>query len=186
MPKPLHESAPEPGWLTLARCLGRGPLVLLHAHECWKCRKEGFAVVLAFHLSDEDQAAIKAAESLWNQGVDPLDEDADWLGLDTQMALACGEGTVGLLSGGEIAHPLILDQAHDFSRTLPLRLTTFKERYSETMQDRYLSQGCPHCDALWGDTFLSEAAFGYLDRIEARDFGRNGLFAFQLLLPAQP
>ncbi|HQL49530.1 MAG TPA: DUF5710 domain-containing protein [Holophaga sp.] len=178
-------SKPEPGWLTLARCLGRGPLVLLHANECWKCHKEGLAVVLAFPPGDEDRAALEAAEALWNQGVDPSDEDADWLSLDSQMAVACGEGTVGLLSGGEVAHPLVLDQARAFSRTLPLKVATFKERYSKTVQDRYLSQGCPHCDALWGDFPLSETAFEYLERIEARDFGRDGLFAFQLQIPAQ-
>jgi hypothetical protein len=182
---PPSQSDPEPGWLTLAHLLGRGPLMLIHAHECWRCHQEGLAVVLAFHLGDEDQAAIEAAEALWNQGVDPSDEDADWLGLDSQMAIAWGEGTVGLLSGGEVAHPLVLEQASAFSRTLPLHLATFKERYSRTVEDRYLSQGCPHCDALWGDFPLGEVAFEYMERIEAHDFGRNGLFAVQLQIPAQ-
>lgn len=184
--RPTPNSEPEPGWLTLARCLGRGPLVLLHANACWRCHKEGLAVVLAFPLDDEDQAAMDAAEAIWNQGVDTSGEDADWLDLNSQMALACGEGTVGLLSGGEVAHPLVLEQTRAFSRTLPLKLATFKERYSKTVEARYLSQGCPHCDALWGDFPLSEAAFEYLERIEGRDFGREGLFAFQLQIPAQP
>lgn len=182
--RPTPVSEREPGWLTLARCLGRGPLVLLHANTCWRCHKEGFAVVLAFPLADEDQAAINTAEALWNQGIDTSDEDANWLDLNSQMALACGRGTVGLLSGGEVAHPLVLEQVRAFSRTLPLRPATFKERYSKTVESRYLSQGCPYCDALWGDFPLSETAFGYLERIESRDFGRDGLFVFQLQIPA--
>jgi len=176
----------EPGWLTLARCIGRGPLVLLHANRCWRCSKDGLAVAMALPMGDDDQAAIDAAEAIWNQEIDPADKEADYLGLDSQMAVACGAETIGLLSGGEVANTIVLEQAMAFSRTLPLKMTTFKERYSKTVQARYLSQGCPHCDALWGDFPLSEALFELMERIEARDFGHDGLFAFQLQIPDRP
>lgn len=182
----VGNTGPEPGWLTLSRCLGRGPLILLHTNDCWRCHKEGLAVVLVFPLDDDDQAAIEAAEAIWNQGTDPSDEEADYIGLDSQMSLACGKGTVGHLSGGEVAHPIIMDQVRAFSRDLPLKVATFKERYSKTVQARYLSQGCPHCDALWGDFPLSETAFELMDRIEAKDFGHDGLFAFHLRVPVNP
>jgi hypothetical protein len=47
------------------------------------------------------------------------------------------------------------------------------------------SSGRNHCDALWGDFPLGEVAFEYMERIEAHDFGRNGLFAVQLQISAQ-
>lgn len=39
-----------------------------------------------------------------------------------------------------------------------LRLGTVKRRYSRTVGEAYLSQGCPHCDALWGHFPLQEQA----------------------------
>ena len=176
----------ELGWLTLARCLGRGPLVLLHSTGCWSCGKEGLAVAMAFPLGDDEQAAISAAEAIWNEGIDPADEDADYVGLDSQMAVAYGTETIGLLSGGEVAHPMVLEQTRAFGHDLRLKMAAFKKRYSKTVQARYLSQGCPHCDALWGDFHLGEAVFELMERIEARDFGHDGLFAFQLQIPDRP
>jgi hypothetical protein len=40
-----------------------------------------------------------------------------------------------------------------------LRLGTVKKRYSRTVGEAYRSQGCPCCDALWGDFPLQEQAF---------------------------
>ncbi len=144
------------------------------------------AVAMAFPLGDDEQAAIDAAEAIWNQGRDPADEDADYLGLDSQMAVAYGTETIGLVSGGDVAHPMVLAQARAFNHGLRLKMATFKKRYSTTAQARYLSQGCPHCDELSGDFPLGEAVLELMERIEARDFGHDGLFAFQLRIPDQP
>ena len=36
-------------------------------------------------------------------------------------------------------------------------LGAIKNRYSRTVESSYLSFGCPHCDALFGDWFVREA-----------------------------
>ena len=37
-----------------------------------------------------------------------------------------------------------------------------KQRYSRTVQNRYLSNGCYYCDAIYGDFFLNEQTLEFL------------------------
>ena len=48
----------------------------------------------------------------------------------------------------------IKEQLKDFKEEQ--KLGTIKKRYSKTLEETYLSQGCRKCDALWGDFPLTE------------------------------
>jgi len=43
------------------------------------------------------------------------------------------------------------------------KVGTIKLRYSKTVGEKYLSFGCPFCDAIFGDWFVSEAFMNNMD-----------------------
>lgn len=51
-----------------------------------------------------------------------------------------------------------------------IRLGAIKERYSKTVGDRYLSFGCPECDAIYGRNFLSDDIAEFQNSGPPRDF----------------
>ena len=124
----------NPGWLRLARFFRRAPHVLLLENNCWKCNKTGYAVTLAIHLRDGEEAQIP----------DDLYEE---IGLASDETHSCVD-----VDGGEVGHPLVLDQLRAYLGKTPAmrsQVATFKKRFSRTVGEAYLSQGCPHCDSIW-------------------------------------
>ena len=57
------------------------------------------------------------------------------------------------VTGGTLAQPIV--EAALTSTTVPV--ATFKTRFSRTLKRSYMSQGCPACDALWGEVPLQHA-----------------------------
>lgn len=56
--------------------------------------------------------------------------------------------------------PQLLDK-FDHTILKQYQLGEVKERYSKTMQQRYLSEGCFYCDALFGKFYLSDSRMEY-------------------------
>jgi hypothetical protein len=98
--------------------------------DCWKCRRRGhiyYAQQLSCCGHEIDYALTREAR---DSGLDPF---APGLVATVQEWL----GGPGRQSG--------------------IALGPIKQRYSRTMETRYLSFGCPHCDALFGEWFVREA-----------------------------
>ncbi len=74
----------------------------------------------------------------------------------------------------------VLSQLFQFQKRNPGRfqLGLVKKRFSKTVGGSYLSQGCPLCDALFGDFPLGESVFFYF--ADPRPGQRH--FGFQLNL----
>ncbi|KQR15448.1 competence protein CoiA [Deinococcus sp. Leaf326] len=66
------------------------------------------------------------------------------------------QSSVGDSDEGSAAFQALLVDRLDDQHRATLGLGTLKIRSSRTLQDAYLSQGCPHCDALQGDHFVNQ------------------------------
>jgi competence protein CoiA len=98
--------------------------------DCWRCRKPGH-VYYAQQLSlcgHEINYALTSEPR--DTGIDPLEPEL--LALIRHWLAGDGRGT-------------------------GVTLGAIKRRYSRTVERSYLSFGCPHCDALFGDWFVREA-----------------------------
>lgn len=102
--------------------------ISFYPYECWKCKRSCHA----FQVANEAMAVL----SVHDVGIAYLG-DAFPNGAD-----CCSEAL-------EIARRTKSDDEGN-----PLLLGQIKNRYSRTINRSYLSQGCPHCDAIFGDHYL--------------------------------
>ena len=138
-----------------AQRLRRRPYVLLLQQACWRCRNEGYAVEVRL---DCDEAEF-----------DALGGDPGPLGMgpcNGEMAFELGGGEVATVPGLDNALRLYEQR----TPSMRGRIASFKRRYSHTVGDAYMSQGCPSCDALWGDFPLSELQIHHIHEIAAGQF----------------
>jgi hypothetical protein len=98
--------------------------------DCWRCHRRGH-VYYAQQLSCcGHEIGFALASEPRDSGVDPL---------QPEVIAVVRNGLAGAGRGSGIA------------------LGAIKKRYSRTVESSYLSFGCPHCDALFGDWFVREA-----------------------------
>lgn len=193
-PPPKTQVDGEPAWLGLARGLGRKPHVLLLEHTCWKCGASGYAVALATHLTEKDLErahGLRGKPAWWDDAQHGVWDPAE-TSLLQEVSLTMEGGFVcSLESGGSLGHPTVQKPLQAFlAKYSGLRdqVATFKGRHSLTMAESYLSQGCPACDALWGNFPLQElVSQDYGQAIVTRNYEHPGLiFIFNLELDSTP
>ncbi|HLO68941.1 MAG TPA: DUF5710 domain-containing protein [Holophaga sp.] len=149
-----------PAWLVTARRLQRALQVLLIELDCWKCGQPAYAVVQELQLHEGEEEDLP-----------------DGL-LDGGGISSGPKGTLVLLDGGSVAHPCVAEQLAGFVERNPAfkgRIATFKARFSRTVGRAYPSQGCPNCDALWGDFPLSDLTCDFLEDIHEERYGEGGV-----------
>lgn len=95
-----------------------------------------------------------------------------------------GANEWGEVVGGDVASAVILNGLDAYRKRdsgIGPKIATFKKRFSKTVGEAYLSQGCPKCDVLWGDYPQQELALRYAEDIAGERHGGSVLFAFPVV-----
>ena len=165
IPIPVAKGEDPFAWIRLLKGadLSAPPELLLLGQECWKCQVPGYSPMVVIPVPDGDNASN---------------------GIQDEIVFASASGWAwGEVTGGKVGDPLVLRQLVAFQAGNPElqgRIATFKDRYSITLGRPYVSQGCPHCDALWGDFALQELASKFGERLITGAFAADFVRAFAL------
>ncbi|HZS45967.1 MAG TPA: hypothetical protein VFC63_12760 [Blastocatellia bacterium] len=100
--------------------------------------------------------------------------------------MALETGNCLITDGPDIfRYPGVRRQLREFFAERPDVRTRFgrvRKRFSKTRRQEVLSQGCPDCDAIWGDFHISELFTSCLNDLEASLSAGSVVFAFELQL----
>ncbi|MDD9942471.1 MAG: DUF5710 domain-containing protein [Myxococcales bacterium] len=174
----FDEVGPYDSWdagpllVELAKRLARDPCVLLLRHSCWSCGVDAYAVEVRLECSYDEQVLLDYPWGPLSQGTFAGD-DAFELG---GGAVAAVPGLLRALSNYELKNSEVAG-----------RVAIFKERFSKTVGEAYMSQGCPACDALWGDHHLGELGVRYIHQLADGELdGVDLIDAFELKVGHRP
>lgn len=155
------EVEPDPDrwrlFVELAHALKKPVRVLLLQQACWRCSVLGYAIEL--HLPcDPAHLEVQLAGRL------PIDA--------LPNAIHVYGGEVGMCFG---LRDLLATSPRLDAKSLG-RVATIQHRFSHTVGEAYLSQGCSSCNALWGDFPLLELHISYIHRMVDFDYDQETLF----------
>ena len=109
--------------------------IVIAEARCWNCKR----ALHVFHQNPEQQQQLKTLHG--------------WRFAET--------------AGPIQYHPRVLEELRKFQHTPDgafLQLGAVKPRFSNTLRRTYLSQGCPHCDAIFGRHFLDFEPDRWIDQ----------------------
>jgi hypothetical protein len=147
----------------IARFIHRAPQVILFENTCWKCKKVVYAVSIVLHIRRSEERKIPG-----------------YLFNDISFTY---EGDTCFVSdnGGAVANPLVLEQLSAYIEQTPAfrgNVAIFKRN---GVNNKYINQCCPHCDAVWKNDALEYRFFEYSEQVLLQRYGRDGLIrAFEL------
>jgi len=111
--------------------------LVFYEMECWQCKEMNHIYYVETNFHSACNAAIHSYETLWG-------------------------------SNKNSHRPEIISLAKEFIKTEQgknIKLGEIKQRFSNTVQDSYMSFGCYNCDSIFGDWYvmeaLAEAVYGY-------------------------
>lgn len=106
-------------------------------------------------LADQEIEIIFFDTICWN-----CDKPQHLYTVKTSIKSECGNDMTGPWDEENIdIHPEIISAVSEIQKSKSdsdFKIGEVKMRYSKTMEDSYLSHGCYHCDALFGDWFVSK------------------------------